>query len=103
MTEEESIELLLQRAKKDTTQENIAQAKVIAQRLGYFPLPLDQAGSYLSSRRLPLESFLEHYAGRKDVILKYIPALWEYRKRLNESENETSISAFTTWECPSNK
>jgi hypothetical protein len=32
------------------------------------------------------------------VILKYTPTLWEYRKRLSESENETSISAFTTWE-----
>ena len=98
MTEDEAVELLLQRAKKDATQDNIALAKVIAQRLGCFPLALDQAGSYLSSRRLPLESFLEHYALRKDVILKYIPALWEYRKTLSQSENETSISAFTTWE-----
>ena len=98
MTEDESVELLLQQAKKDATQENISLAKAIVKKLGSYPLALDQAGSYLASRRLPLESFLEHYASRKDVILKYTPALWEYRKRLNQNENETSITTFTTWE-----
>ena len=98
MTEDESVELLLQQAKKDATQENISLAKAIAKKLGYYPLALDQAGSYLASRRLPLESFLEHYTSRKDMILKYSPTLWEYQKRLNQNENETSITTFTTWE-----
>ncbi|KAL8936556.1 MAG: hypothetical protein Q9211_004127 [Gyalolechia sp. 1 TL-2023] len=98
MTEDESSQLLLYRSKKDEVPENLVIAKRIAQKLGYLPLAIDQAGSYLSSRRLPLESFFEHETNRKDVILRHTPALWEYRKRRSDSEIETSMSVFTTFE-----
>ncbi|KAL8711263.1 MAG: hypothetical protein Q9225_007149 [Loekoesia sp. 1 TL-2023] len=98
MTEDESIKLLLHRAKKDITHENVTNAKKIAQKLGHLPLALDQAGSYILSRRLPLESFFEHEANRKTMILRHTPALWEYRKRRNGSESETSMNVFTTFE-----
>ena len=98
MAEDEAIELLLFRAKKEANPENNAKAKEIAHKLGYLALALDQAGSYISSRRLPLENFLQHYANRKDVILRHTPALWEYQKSLRQGEGETSMSAFTTWE-----
>ena len=98
MLETDALELLMLRANKISTEENLVMAKKIVSRLGYFPLAIDQAGSYLSSRRLPLNTFLEHYAQRKDVILKHTPALWEYRKNLTQGEESTAITTFTTWE-----
>ena len=98
MAEPDALELLLQRSQQNSTEENLTDAKNIVSRLGYFPLAIDQAGSYLSSRRLPLKVFLEHYAQRKDVILTHTPALWEYRKNLSQREESTALTTFTTWE-----
>ena len=98
MSEDEAIELFLHRAQRDTAQENRHQASRIVQILGYLPLALDQAGSYVSSRNLPLEIFLEHYAQRKDMIFKHRPALWEYHKHLGGHETTIPVTVFTTWE-----
>ncbi|KAL8661871.1 MAG: hypothetical protein Q9202_005229 [Teloschistes flavicans] len=98
MTEDDSIKLLLQRAKYDRTEESIAHAREIAWMLGCLPLALDQAGSYIWSRKLRLDSFKEHFARRKGVIMRYTPALWEYRKKQSLDESETSIGVFTTFE-----
>ena len=98
MSEDESILLLLHRANAEMTQGNKKYAMDIAQKLGHLPLALDQAGSYLSSRDLPISSFLEHFSHRRTLILKHTPAFWEYHKQLGLDEDETTMNAFTTFE-----
>lgn len=98
MSDVESIQLLIHRANAEMTQDNTEYARDIAQKLGHLPLALDQAGSYLSSRGLPISSFLEHFSHRRTLILKHTPAFWEYRKRSGLNEDETTMNAFTTFE-----
>jgi hypothetical protein len=54
MAEPEAIRLLLSRSQTDPIDENMSHAKNIANELGFFPPALDQAASYIHSRRLPL-------------------------------------------------
>lgn len=41
---------------------------------------------------------MDHYKRRKRTILENTPQLSQYRKRLGNAENETSLNVFTTWE-----
>jgi NB-ARC domain len=79
MTEDESIELLLH--KSSFSVEEKAEASKIALMLGYLPLALDQAASYISSRGVYLKNFISEYHERKQVVLREIPAQWKYRKK----------------------
>lgn len=60
--------------------------------LGYFPLAISQAGSYISVQRLqpPMEEYVTIYKRNRRSILAQRPAhaTWDYR-------NDT---VFTTWE-----
>jgi tetratricopeptide (TPR) repeat protein len=96
MTEEESVELLLHRS--PFSMEEKARASEIAIVLGHLPLALDQAAAYIGRRGLSLQNFIAEYNARKQVILREIPAQWEYRKKLPDSEKEQALSVFTTWE-----
>ncbi len=89
MSEQESINLLLQRPSIDESEK--AEGLKIVSTLGHLALALDQAGAYIRARNLKLKDFISHYLKRKDRVLKEIPDEWEYRK-------ETSLSIFTTWE-----
>lgn len=60
-------------------------------------MAIDQAGTYMSARHVPLSSFNDVYTRRKAAIFKHTPTHWEYRKR-GDDEIEKSISVFTTWE-----
>ncbi len=62
------------------------------------PLAIDQAGSYLNARNLPLESFSEHFEKRKHVILNHTPKVWAYYRQLGEDEQRTRLSVCSTWE-----
>jgi hypothetical protein len=89
MSEQESINLLLQRPPIDEPEKT--EGLKIVSTLGHLALALDQAGAYIRARNLKLGDFISHYLKRKDRVLKEIPDEWEYRK-------ETSLSIFTTWE-----
>ena len=98
MTEDESLELLLRQSKYERTDENNAEGMKIVKRLGYLPLAIDQAGAYISQRKLPLSRFIKHYEDRKEFVLKHTPALWEYRRKIDNDKEERLLSVFTTWE-----
>lgn len=95
---EEAVELLLTQSRNEPSQNAVQSAKAIVSELGCCPLAIDQAGSYINSRRLDLGSFVEHYSSRKAAVLKHIPKYWEYRKRDGIEGQEVTVSAFTTWE-----
>ena len=96
MNMQESVQVLLQRP--PTSLEEETEAQNIASMLGHLALTLDQAGSYIRARKLPLNEFVSHYRDRKEVVLKEIPDEWEYRKDTTTFEHSTPLSAFTTWE-----
>ncbi|KAI9781791.1 MAG: hypothetical protein M1816_002181 [Peltula sp. TS41687] len=97
MTEDEGLRLLFQ-SKLEMNAENVLEGTKIIQTLGFLPLAIDQAGAYISARKLPLRQFLKHYDERRDVVLKHTPSFWEYRRRLGEGKDETLLNVFTTWE-----
>src|SRR5947207_8418919 len=83
MTVDEGLELLRRQSKREMDDDNIAEGRKIIQKLGYLPLAIDQAGSYISERNLSLQLFAEHYDERREFVLNYTPpSLWEYRRRL---------------------
>ncbi len=98
MTEHEALELLLRQTKSEKTDSAIRAGEEIVRRLGYLPLAIDQAGAYISSRKLQLDRFLQQYHERRAAVLKYTPTLWEYRRKLGTGDDETPLSVFTTWE-----
>jgi ankyrin repeat protein/tetratricopeptide (TPR) repeat protein len=97
MTEQEAVQLLLGHSQTDMTGENTIHAKNIVKELGFFPLAMDQAASYIHSRRLPLADFITNYSKRKAEILRHTPRLWEY-KRGSLKDSSVATNAFTTWE-----
>ena len=99
MSESEGLELLFRQSGCDRSEQNIQTGKEIIARLGNLALAIDQAGAYISARSLPLGLFMDHYNNRREKVLKETPSsLWEYRRKLNTAEAETSLSVFTTWE-----
>ena len=98
MSEEEGLELLLRRSGLRMQSENALEGRNIVQRLGHLPLAIDQAGAYISARKLGLKHFMDHYNERRVAVLKHTPELWEYRKSLRDAVEESSINVFTTWE-----
>jgi hypothetical protein len=98
MTEDEGLELLLRQSGLERNDNNNAEGIKIVKTLGYLPLAIDQAGAYISARKLPLSLFTRHYNERKEAVLKHTPTLWEYRRKLSDDKDETLLSVFTTWE-----
>jgi tetratricopeptide (TPR) repeat protein len=99
MLDNEALELLLTRSQLDRTDKNIDDGTRIVERLGYHALAVDQAGAYIQKRGLKFERYLQHYYARKEKVLEEVPALWEYRRKLKiDSEVDTKLSVFTTWE-----
>lgn len=95
MSEDESVNLLLQRS---PTEDENYEGRKIASTLGYLALALDQAGAYIRARKLPLKSFISHYNKRKEIVLREVPEQWEYRRKTTAAERETLLTVFTTWE-----
>ena len=96
MTENESLELLLQRLPH--TEDESAHGHKIVSTLGYLALAIDQAGAYIRARSLDLKEFIQHYHDRKKVVLQEIPDEWEYRRAIDDEQRETRLRIFTTWE-----
>jgi tetratricopeptide (TPR) repeat protein len=70
----------------------------IVKRLGYHPLAITQAGTYIRKGEIPLGEFLDIYKQEKAEILTNTPQLSQYRRKLGNAENETSLNVFTTWQ-----
>ncbi|KAF7897692.1 uncharacterized protein EAF01_008658 [Botrytis porri] len=102
LTEEESVQLLTSKCTSvSNSEDNLNQGRDIVRKLGYLPLAIDQAASYISIRHLPLHIFSDHFQRRREFILKDTPqSLWEYQKRTLTDSQETSehLSVLTTWE-----
>ena len=95
---EEECKSLLRRSGVELNSANDTQGRVIMQKLGYLPLAIDQAGAYIGGRKLDLGHFMDHYNRRRIEVLNHTPDLWEYRKWRDDTESESAISLFTTWE-----
>ena len=91
-----AVSLLLQHSQTDEA--DSSDAKEIVKRLGCHPLAITQAGAYIRKRKLRLSDFMEHYKRRKKIILDSTPQLSQYRKKLGNAEEETSLNVFTTLE-----
>ena len=98
MSEIESLELLLHQCSLEKTDETAEEGMTIVRELSCLPLAIDQAGSYIRFRKIPLQVFPGHYKSRKTFVLNHTPQLWEYQKKLGEEEHKSSLSVFTTWE-----
>lgn len=59
--------------------------------LGYLPLAIKQAGSYVSVRQLSLDQYLNRYKRNRTSLLAHYEskAVWDDRKY---------VTVFTTWE-----
>ena len=98
MHEAEALDLLLRRTESELTEANVKNGELVVSRLGYLPLAIDQAGSYIRKQKVSLSEFIGHYNQRRERVLQYTPQLWEYRRWLGDEEGESRLSVFTTWE-----
>jgi tetratricopeptide (TPR) repeat protein len=98
MSEVDAVELLLERTGHVRTIGNLEQAKTVVKLLGYLPLAIDQSAAYIRSRKITPEQFVDHYQNRKEKLLKYVPAVWDYQRSVRDGEDEIPLGVFTTWE-----
>ncbi|KFY46366.1 hypothetical protein V495_02529 [Pseudogymnoascus sp. VKM F-4514 (FW-929)] len=99
MSDQEALDLMLKRSQVERSDANMQEGANIVKRLGYHALAIDQAGAYIKAGNLDLCLYMEHYTERKEKVLREIPDLWDYKRRLNiDSEVMTRLTVFTTWE-----
>ena len=96
LQEDAAVALLIQQSQ--TNEESHEDAKKIVQRLVCHPLAVTQAGAYIRKRKLRLGEFMDNYKHRKRKILETTPQLSQYRKKVGNTDEETSLNVFTTWE-----
>ncbi|KAL9118732.1 MAG: hypothetical protein Q9187_004722 [Circinaria calcarea] len=96
LEEDAALDLLKKHSQtKDSSSDD---ARTIVRRLVCHPLAITQAGAYIRKQGIRLSDFMIHYNGRRENILKNTPQFSQYRKKLNNTEEETSLNVFTTWE-----
>lgn len=99
MKENEGIELLLRRTKFNKDEEDVRiAAEQILQRLGNLPLAIDQAGAYMTARKLSPLAFLQQYDKRSEHYFGQTPKVWDYKRRVPEETKAFPLSVRTTWE-----
>ncbi len=98
MTDNEALELPFRQSELKPNNAGVHVGGKIVRQLGHLPLAVDQAGAYISARKLSLEDFLMQYGERRDELFKLKPDLWEYSRRLGDDWHETKLSVFTTWD-----
>lgn len=94
----DAVDLLLKLSQIKETDQIVEEARHIVDRLGYHPLAITQAGSYIKLRKIQLDEFTTHYKRQKKAILQQTPQMTAYRRKLNNAEKETALNVFTTWE-----
>ena len=102
MDEGEAIELLLARAELPTPASESPDdidSKEVVRVLGYLPLALDQASSYIRQQKVSLRMFLDYYEREKLSILQHIPhGFWQYKEYGSAGDRQRYLSVITTWE-----
>ncbi|KAI9684109.1 MAG: hypothetical protein M1829_003379 [Trizodia sp. TS-e1964] len=98
LPEKDALDLLFRQSLTKVLDPDITHGKNIVERLGYHPLAITQAAAYINRRKIPLKDFMGHYNRRRKIILEHTPQISQYRRRLNDSDKETSLNVFTTWE-----
>lgn len=77
-------------------------ASRVANALGFLPLAIDQARSYIRGPpKISYQKFLQDFEKRKKLVLQTVPRVWDYCHE-DESSKKRSLSAFTTWELSFN-
>ena len=94
----DAIELLVKQSALQSDLNHDHVASTIVERLGYHPLAIDQAGSYIHKRRITLQEFLIDYESRQKTILQEVPRMTQYRRKLSDSDQEIPLNVFTTCE-----
>jgi tetratricopeptide (TPR) repeat protein len=94
----DGIALLLQHCQITPTETANQEALMIVEKLEHHALTITQAGTYISSRGIQLNEFLDDFNSRKELILQEGPEISQYRGTLNAAEKDTSLSVFATWE-----
>jgi tetratricopeptide (TPR) repeat protein len=98
LNQEPALELLYNQSQIKQTDNNMDDGKAIVSRLGYHPLAITQAGSYIKLRKIQLHEFMAYYKLKRKDVLKQTHQMTQYRRKLNDTEKETALSVFTTWE-----
>ena len=98
LPEKDSLDILFKQSQVKATESNIQHGKFIVERLGYHPLAITQAASYIKLRKIELNNFMDYYNQRRQDILQQTPQMSQYRRKLSDEARETSLNVFTTWE-----
>jgi hypothetical protein len=101
LDERSALDLLFKQSQIKETETNVEEGKHIVGRLGFHPLAITQAGTYMKLRKIKLHDFLVYYKRQRLSILQQTPQMSQYRRKLgklNHADTETALNVFTTWE-----
>ncbi|KAJ7713097.1 hypothetical protein B0H16DRAFT_1702588 [Mycena metata] len=93
MEEADAITLLLRRANKESSEENLKLATEIVKELYYLPLAIIQAGAFIS-RSEDLEGYLALYQSNRARLLS---------EKAAQSHDDYAQTVFTTWQISFNQ
>lgn len=95
----QATDLLLQRSGYENHKDNRKFASAIGELLGHLALAVDQAAAYILTNHCSLNQYPDLFRRNRKAVLARIPeaSVWQYRRKLTDSELETTLSVFTTW------
>ncbi|KAJ7729352.1 hypothetical protein B0H16DRAFT_1697238 [Mycena metata] len=93
MEEADAITLLLRRANKESSEENLKLATEIVKELHYLPLAIVQAGAFISKSE-DLEGYLALYHSNRAKLLS---------EKAAQSHDDYAQTVFTTWQISFNQ
>ncbi|KAF7946922.1 uncharacterized protein EAE97_004171 [Botrytis byssoidea] len=80
LLEEEAMNLLFHRTKKERTHGNVEDARKICCHLSCLALAVDQAGAYIKSTGISLSLFIEHFDKQQENIMAWSLPLKNYKR-----------------------